>query len=348
MNELQAQLADLEAQKTTLFDSGTIDQVQVSRLNEQIKALQAQVAQQQQQAHIETKVGEAQVQVSQSFDAIIVGDQTVTLGELAANESARQILSIYFTQYVTSLTKQHEQEKATLKVSYEAQIEEEKKSVAELEERNDVIYEQSNTLRIANAQLTASLEEMTTRRDAAAREIVEAKAEVTRLNSQVDDLRTEIAVGAKAAVQVVSITNLGGDGLGDMIREFKASRPAIYDVQAIDQKKSEFTAKLVETNEVIVFNWLDKGKYREVSPEEAERFRAEAQAAAASIPDYTPDIPLDNGVTPPPFPGEVQDVDTTVGGESTDTTVATVTRSEFEELKSRVAQLEQTKVGVAA
>ncbi len=160
-------------------------------------------------------------------------------------------------------------------------------------------------------ELANLLQDAESKRDAAADELEEAKKEIKRLNAQIDDLRKEIAVGAANAPKVIDI--------GESMKEWvaakaaaEAAKPAIYDVKAIDYKQSRFTAKLAETDEPIEFGYLEKNKYREVTAEEAEVFRAEYEAKR-SKESVQVDVDAGEGLelTPPVFQGE-EDTETTI------------------------------------
>lgn len=189
-------------------------------------------------------------------------------------------------------------------------------------------------------ELVSKLEDAEAKRDAAAAELEEAKKEIKRLNAQVDELRKEIAVGAANAPKVIDI--------GESMAEWQAAKaaaeaakPAIYDVAPVDFKQSKFVAKLAETGEEIEFGYLEKNKYREVTAEEAEVFRAEYEAKQT-----TESATVDNWegleLTPPVFQGE-DDADAPVSdvvegdldGEVADQT-----------LEERVAELERAVFGV--
>lgn len=214
----------------------------------------------------------------------------------------------------------------------------------------------------ANAKLVTEirdvrmeLEDTTSKRDAAFNQLEEAKAEIARLNSHVDDLRQQLAVGAANAVKVID----AGEALTaykDVKKREEEAKPAIYDVEWADDKRSTYTAKLAATDEVITFNYLEKGKYREVSAEEAPQFRISEEpqrvdedlAQSASVEE--------SGELTPPwgYPEDDTAEITTNGlaeeqlaGSGVEETEGTVTRAEFEELKRRVSALELPQSEVA-
>ncbi|MNW50110.1 hypothetical protein D3C74_275510 [compost metagenome] len=196
-------------------------------------------------------------------------------------------------------------------------------------------------------ELANQLEDAEAKRDAAADELEEAKKEIKRMNAQVDDLRKEIAVGAANAPKVIDI--------GESMKEWvaakaaaEAAKPAIYDVHPTDFKQSRFTAKLAETDEPIEFGYLEKNKYREVTAEEAEVFRAEYEAKQAAE-----SAKVDTGegmdLTPPSLQfQDSEESESTANGvdqenASLELAGEAVTREEFEALKARVVALEINK-----
>lgn len=345
MEQLQAQLSELEAKKAHLFEQDSVDQLEVSRLNERIKTLKSQLSSIESEQQVEEKVAEAQAQVSQSLESITFGSQTVSLKELTVNEPARQIVYAWISQHVSEQAAQHAKEAAALKASYEAQLQGEKDTKAELNYQIAQLQQRAN-------DLTNALNQTEAERDNAKAEIADrdsklknAAAEIDRLNSQVEDLRTEIAVGARGAVSVVG-TNLNAD-LGELMRQFNDAKPAIYNLHwKDDHRKNRYIANLAETGEEIEFSYLEKGKYREVTAEEAERFRAEHaanQGETSNEPDRTDDIqdtPLDVIDLPqvPSFPGEPE-ISHAYPANSGDTPVSEVVE-EARSIHERLASLE--------
>ncbi|KAG3043998.1 hypothetical protein PC121_g22194 [Phytophthora cactorum] len=204
--------------------------------------------------------------------------------------------------------------------------------------------------------LRAELEDTASKRDAAVLQLDEYKAEVTRLNGHVDDLRQQIAVGAANAVKVIDT----GDAMAawkEQKKREEEAKPAIYDVEWADDKRSTYRAKLAATDEVITFNYLEKGKYREVSAEEAPQFRISVEEPQRVDEDLAQSASVEESgeLTPPwGYPEEDTAEITTNGlaeeqlaGSSAEETEGTVTRAEFEELKRRVSALELPQTEVA-
>lgn len=215
----------------------------------------------------------------------------------------------------------------------------------------------------ANAKLVTELRDVRSelldvesKRDAAVAQLEEAKAEIKQKESHIDDLRQQIAVGAVQATKVIDV----GDAMAawkEQKKREEEAKPAIYDVEWVDDKRSMKRAKLAATDEVITFNYLEAGKYREVSAEEAPQFRISFEEPQRVDEDLarTNDLEESGELTPPwGYPEDDTAEITTDGlaeeqlaGSSAEETEGTVTRAEFEELKRRVSALELPQSEVA-
>ncbi|WP_229729640.1 hypothetical protein [Paenibacillus silvae] len=213
----------------------------------------------------------------------------------------------------------------------------------------------------ANAKLVTEirdvrmeLEDTASKRDAAVNQLEEAKAEIARLNSHIDDLRQQLAVGAANAVKVID----AGDAMAawkEQKKREEEAKPAIYDIQPMDNRGANFKAKLAATDEEITFNYLEKGKYREVSAEEAPQFRVRVEEPERVDEDLAQSESVEESseLTPPwgYLEEDTEDghklAEEQLAGSATETTTGEVTRAEFEELKKRVARLEQPQAEVA-
>ncbi|TQR97328.1 hypothetical protein [Paenibacillus ottowii] len=258
----------------------------------------------------------------------------VNVESFFTNEGAYKAIRLAIEAKVETMTNGYKERINELQKEYEEQI---AKLIAENNEMSDKLAQAKTEL--SNAKL--EIEDITTKRDAAASELATAKAEVERL-------RTEIAIGVKAATRVVN-TNLETNLVAEM-EKFKQSRPAIYDVQPLDNRGANFKAKLAETDEEITFNYLEKGKYREVTAQEAEQFRRAAEEQKRANEDLAqPGESVDTAGTvvelPSQFQTDEETPDTTDGVAQGDAgqqmAGAAVTREEFEELKRRVVIVEK-------
>ncbi|WP_433748249.1 hypothetical protein [Paenibacillus amylolyticus] len=234
----------------------------------------------------------------------------------------------------------------------------------------DEMGEKNTELVIQIRDAKGLLEDAESKRDAAAGQLEEAKAEISRLTSHVDDLRQQIAVGAVNMAKVIDPADALAHykeqkriaeeekRLAEAARE--AAKPAIYDVEWGDAKKSFYTAKLAATDEEIKIPYLTKGAYREVSAEEAPQFRIRAEESQRADEDLarTNDMEEGSELTPPTwqFPeGDEATQESTghelaqgdVAGSADPETEGPPTRAEFEELKRRVSALETPQAEVA-
>jgi len=185
--------------------------------------------------------------------------------------------------------------------------------------------ELSHDLSIQNLEVS----DLNARLANATRLLDEEKAEVKRLNSQVDDLRKEIAIGAAAATKVeeVDLRSAHEKWLEQRQKEEDAKQ-LIYNIRWKEKEPGKaphthYLAELVETDETIEFPYyaMDgdiekpttmKGKYRVVTSEEATSFRA---AAAANEEDHADVVPVGGEVsdyTAPAFRDTEED--STTGG----------------------------------
>lgn len=325
----------IERQRGAMADAGKIEDIE------------RQVAELEQERAEETQQEVAFIMDNLNLDG-------VTMREMFKNESVESAEAAYQVVRIAvqnTLLQRDEQ--------WMTEVKDLRERLASETAAKDVARAEADVSGEANAKLVtdirdlrAELEDTQSKRDAAVLQLDEYKAEVTRLNGHVDDLRQQIAVGAANAVKVIDT----GDAMNaykELKKREEEAKPAIYDVEWVDDKRSTYTAKLAATDEVITFNYLEKGKYREVSAEEAPQFRIaeESQRVDADLAQPN-DVEEGNDLTPPTwqFPeGEeaAAEESTTdrlaeeqLAGSSVETAEGTVTRAEFEELKRRVTALE--------
>ncbi|WP_348624672.1 hypothetical protein ABFT51_07550 [Paenibacillus peoriae] len=204
----------------------------------------------------------AQAEIAYALDGLEVDG--MKMRQLCSNEGAYQVLRIAVQEMMTDRdTKYLEELKRTQEEA--ATVKQERD---DLQKQYDDLYEQTDSLKKDLQAAQEEIADLGQKRDAAAQEI-------TRLNSHIDDLRAEAAIGATAATKVINSNTSGA--LAEAVKAYKDALPAIYDVEQVDNKGSLFKAKLAETAEEITFGWLDKGKYREVTAQEAEQFRRAAE-----------------------------------------------------------------------
>lgn len=202
------------------------------------------------------------------------------------------------------------------------------------QEDYDSMYELLVEKRTESNTLHLKLEDMTHKREAAANELAEAKTEIERLNSQVDDLRAEIAVGAKNATKLINVDVAESiENYKKSIKEAEKNKPVIYDVTPVDTRNSKFKAKFAETDEEFedFYVYLKAGKYREVSADEAPTFRREEPQHTDA--DNQRDLVEESELTPPTFQSG-EDYSSTAGLDEVNTSVEVATKSVEERLQA--------------
>lgn len=276
-------------------------------------------------ASLENAAGNAQDELVSTFDNFEIGGIPFSLRGLIGNEENYQLISAFFMQYVGDQAEQH----ASIVHSYKSEIE---KIMEELTELENVQYE-LDRMHAENIALSDRLADAESKRDAAAREIAQAKEEIARLKADNEQLRERIARPTQTNVHV---------DMAELARKIHEAKPAIYNKRWKDDlRRNRYLAELAATDETIEFSYLEVGNYRELEGEELSRFREEQEEkklaelaqetlthAAPSI--EKPSLPLPNAEVP---------TDSTDGEMAPP--AAEVTRAEFEELKNQVVQLQQ-------
>ncbi|OUS72992.1 hypothetical protein B1748_23575 [Paenibacillus sp. MY03] len=236
-------------------------------------------------------------------------------------------------EFFLSWWKQTEGEKAAataaLEASYKSEIASQEDAIAELE-----------GFRVEADRLGGLLADMTAKRDAAGAEIIELKQEVDRLTEDNESLRKQLESKPSSVP-----TNMTAN-LADLAKQIQAAKPGIYNKRWRDEnRKTHFIATLSATGEEIEIPYLEIGKYREESQEEAERFRAEqAQAELARLAQETHNV-----VVPDlQFPGEEGAASGLDGDSSNAPVVGSPTLEErVEALEKRMATIERDSYKVA-
>ncbi|MBY0020741.1 hypothetical protein H7K28_06805 [Paenibacillus polymyxa] len=327
----QQQLENLRYElRTEQQKLAAADQNKVAVLTQQIADLEQEIEQEARLAEYSQREEEAHAEIAYILDGLEVDG--MKMRQLCSNEGAYQVLRIAVQEMMSDRDRKYLEE---LKRTQEeaAAV---KKERDDLQKQYDELYEQTDSLKKDLQAAQEEIADLGQKRDAAAQEI-------TRLNSHIDDLRAEAAVGASAAIKVIN-SNTSGE-LAKAVEVYKKSLPAIYDVQQIDNKGSQFTAKLAETDEEISFGWLEKGKYREVTAEEADQFRREAEEQKRANEDMAQSGGVEKAdivELPTQFQTQEDTADRMAQGDTSEQMAGTtVTREEFEELKRRVVIVEK-------
>ncbi len=155
--------------------------------------------------------------------------------------------------------------------------------IKELESSNAALQEKFNQSEEANESLKyivdnakLDINDAISKRDAAAKALDEANAEIARLNGHLEDLRKEIAIGAANAAKVVEVDVMSArEKLIEERKKEEEAKPVIYNLRWEDDiKRTHYLAELAKNDETIRFKYLEKGRYRVVTSEEAPSFRA--------------------------------------------------------------------------
>ena len=178
-----------------------------------------------------------------------------------------------------------------------------------------------------------------------------AASEIDRLNSHVDDLRKEIAVGARNAYTVIDSEEQGKQ-MKELADRIKASRIHVYDVVPDSEINAKnYTAKRADNGEEVTYNWTQAKNYIEIKDAaEVERFREQFSNQNAvqdstlgndEIPNVTqeetfPTIP--SAIAPEiNVPAEIQ----LVVSAPTDSGQGQTVEERFEAIERRLTELEK-------
>jgi len=277
---LEQQVENYTNEMDAITSTEPLDTAKYNAVKADVEAAQSKLeAKRAELATIEDAGKEAQEKLTAELDAIDIGGETVNLRALVPDEASYQLLYIWLQQ--REITKA--QVMAALKSSYESQIEE-----------FETVANEISTLRQDNFRLSDKCADLEAKRDAAAAQIDELQSDITRLKADNDNLRKQLEDSAKPKETT--------EDAKAALERWKNSRPAITDLRwKDDSRKTTYLATLVETGEQIEFGYLEKGKYRELTEEEASRFRdeqaaSEAEPVQSSETNVIPDSTLGNGI----------------------------------------------------
>ncbi|MUT66025.1 hypothetical protein [Paenibacillus sp. NEAU-GSW1] len=193
-------------------------------------------------------------------------------------------------------------------------------------------------------KLTEENDDLQRKLSNAAAQLEEERGDKKRLGEEVEKLREQLT---KSSLPTQTDLNMSS---AELVQKVKDAQKPIINLRWEDEiKHVYYLAELAETGETVRFHYFNKGLYREVTAEEAETFRKEAEQAAAesqnnAIPDNTlvtdyPEVPKDL------FPESATDgVDENQSIREDD---APPTRAEFEALSAEVAEIKRV-IGIKA
>lgn len=265
ISELVAKREQLQYELNTENQRGAVkDGAKVTQLENDIKAIDITIEEQSKAEELQAVTAEAaKFMDSLDFEGIDPKDLFINYNEEKAEASYNYVNSVIQNAIV-------EMKKVNLL------------RIKELETTNAALQDKYNQSEEANEALkhivdTAKLDinDAISKRDAAAKALEEANEEITRLNSHLEDLRKEIAIGAANAAKVVEVdVRSARDKWEEERRKEEESKAVIYNLRWEDDiRRTHYLAELAETDETIRFKYLEKGKYRVVTSEDAESFR---------------------------------------------------------------------------
>lgn len=148
------------------------------------------------------------------------------------------------------------------------------------------------------SEAIARAEDAESKRDAAVAKADGMEILVQEKQAQIDILRTENAVGAVNAPYVVDLEARREEARA-IAESIKASRIKVYDVtpdNVINPKN--YTAKRVDNDEEVTYNWTQEKKYEVMDTEQVLQFRNE-HAQENNLPDLTLVNPVISEVVAP-------------------------------------------------
>lgn len=264
--EKQAEIDRYKFELSQELQRGALkDDAKIAQLQQLIDEKEADVDAEARRKQYEQRVEESQKGIEYALDSLEI--EGIQMRDLCSDETSYQILRIAVQELMMQKDQERLEEISTMQTEHAEHERKLKNERDGLQKSYDELCEMNNELRKEVSNLRLEVEDLNKKRQNAANEI-------DRLNSHIDDLRAEKALGAKESSNVINVT--GNDALKDLIQKHNDSKPAITNKRWADEPKcSIYLAEMVETGETIEFGWLSAGKYREVTAEEADQFRAE-------------------------------------------------------------------------
>lgn len=282
--------------------------VEIARLNAQKVELTNQVAQEE---AAQLRIQEAAEQAAYFLDTLDV--EGLTMRELCVDEASYQLLRIAVQNKLVDDAEKNSKQISEIQVEEAFQQNALKQQIEQLQAEKRDANEDAETIKQLQSELSQAKLEVTDYQN----RLKNATDEIDRLNSQVDDLRKEIAVGARNAYKVTDVEQQAQ--MKELAEKIKASRIHVYDVvpdSLINPKN--YTAKRADTGEEVTYNWTQVKNYIEIKDAaEVERFRNEHQsnqeANADSLlgneetTDVTPEVTFPElpQAQAPNIPGEI-------------------------------------------
>lgn len=337
VDRLQAELDALNAQSPR--NDSAINQTAIA-LDEAKRELEQEQAAQ-------VRIQDATEKAAYLVDNIDI--EGLTMRDLTVGEKEYQVLRIAVQNQFINQTEEFSQQIAEIQAAENDQQARLKQQLADLQAKFDEDTKQVNADQETIATLRAQLAQEQREKEDYIGKLKNATDEIDRLNSQVDDLRKEIAVGARNAYKVTDVEQT--QQLKQLADQIKASRIHVYDVEPDSTiNPRNYTATRADNGQPVTYNWTQAKNYIEIKdPNEVEQFRQQF-ANQNVVPDISLAEPVQDSLVPevplPTLPSVIApeaNVPTEVQlaiPAPTDGGQGEVTREEFEALKKRVVELE--------
>lgn len=346
ISQLVAKREQLQYELNTENQRGAVkDGAKVTQLENDIKAIDITIEEQGKAEELQVVTAEAaKFMETLDFEGVDPKELFLNYGEDGAKESYNYVNAVI----QNAVAKMKQADLANIKTL--------ESTISALQEKYNQSEAANEQLNIELSNKTMEIVDLNSRITNATRLLDEEKVEVERLKSQVDDLRNEIAIGAAAAIKVeeVDVRSAHEKWLEQRKKEEDA-KPIIYDIRWKDDiRRDTYVAKLAKNDEEIEIPYYAmngnieepttmKGKYRVVAEEERQPFRtAYLEEQKRNHEDMAQHSSVeDKPVTVPAFREEdTYSTEHRLAEGTSNLVGSSVTREEFEALKSTVKRLE--------
>lgn len=207
------------------------------------------------------------IRATEEFDDILSLDfGGLTLREIIGGESEYQLVTIELKKAFTAQAENFSRQINEIQASYAEQLRAAEDREDQLKRQNEMLQQSLETAKQNEYEVTRNLQDALAKRDAAARELEDAKKEISRLDS----------LGTRETYKVVDTEEQERQKkeLADKIRKERT----IYGKTPIDFKRSRFKAHLAISRQEIEFGYMEEGKYFEIDESEVQQFRSQYPA----------------------------------------------------------------------
>lgn len=301
--ELKAVKAKLGAENDL---GGQRDVVKIAELEQQAAEIQAKInkiEEEEQAAAKQLRIQDATEQAAYFLDNLVI--EGLTMRVLCVGEPQYQMLRIAVQNKIIQLAEENSRQISELQAEENAQQLNLKQQIenlqAKYDEESKLAREDHETIMQLRAQLSQSQAETVDYQS----KLKNATDEIARLEGHVDDLRKDIAVGARNGFKVIDSEEQGKQ-MKALADEIKASRIKITDKKFTDYTNVTCEAILMQDlpsegkvfGDRIEFPSVYVGKYLEVTAAEADQFRAERASNQEAVSDSALEHEETPNVTP--------------------------------------------------